>query len=85
VEQPLNTTAGSPVTLEMSVAVYADGLDHATAGPSNETPQGTLSIDDSKYVPAANVAVLPLPHEFNIDWIVDSLAPGEMAHVEACA
>jgi hypothetical protein len=29
--------------------------------------------------------VFPLPHEFNVDWMVDSLAPEEMAHVEACA
>jgi hypothetical protein len=85
VEQPLNTTAGSPVTLELSVAVYAEGFDQATSGPARDTPQGTLSIDESKYVPAANVAVLPLPHEFKVDWMVDSAAPEEMAHVEACA
>jgi hypothetical protein len=29
--------------------------------------------------------VLPLPHEFSVAWIVDSLAPDEMEHLEACA
>jgi hypothetical protein len=29
--------------------------------------------------------VLPLPHEFRVDWILDSLAPEEMGQVAACA